>query len=235
MGECVNCYDLGCKVFFEIESLDLIFGYNPSEDFISKFLNEDQKKQCLLGIADSLTESGLLDKAFSYYLDIGVSENPETVQKLVDATKKESVSYKGSTYKTDKSPKVLLDDIIYDKYNLVYNKSTPAKILTAPDEFKEIFISVVEEYVSDFKEQKEWIIKNNAVWNLKPMIRYFNETDIFKNLEFTYENVRMAHAIADAYTSLGKKDEADRLYGFLESKGFRDISFSDLLERYHKP
>ncbi|NOQ38096.1 hypothetical protein GQ472_04360 [archaeon] len=235
MEECVDCYDLGCKVFSEIESLDLIFLDNPSEYFISKFLNEDQKKQCLLGIADCLTESGLLDKAFSYYLDIGVSESPETVQKLVDASKKESVSYKGLKYETDKSPKVLLDDIIYDKYNLVYSKSTPEKILTAPDEFKEIFISVVEEDISDFKEQKGWIIKNNAVWNLKPMIRYFNETDIFKNLEFTYENVRMAHAIADAYTSLGRKDEADELYSFLESKGFRDISFSDLLERYNKP
>ena len=235
MEECVDCYDLGCNVFSEIESLDLIFLDNPSEDFISKFLNEDQKKQCLLGIADCLTESGLLNEAFLYYLDIGVSENPEIVRKLVDATKKESIAYKGSTYETDKSPKVLLDDIIYDKYNLVYDKSTPAKILTAPDEFKEIFSSVVEGGVSDFKEQKEWIIKNNAVWNLKPMIRYFNETDIFKNLEFTYENVRMAHAIADAYTSLGKKDEADKIYDFLESKGFRDVSFSDLLESYHKP
>lgn len=235
MEECVDCYDLGCKVFSEIESLDLIFLDNPSEYFISTFLDENQKKQCLLGIADCLTDSGLLDKAFLYYLEIGVSENPEIVRKLVEATKKESISYKGSTYETDKSPKVLLDDIIYDKYNFLYDKSTPAKILTAPDEFKEIFSSVVEEDVSDFKEQKEWIIKNNAVWNLKPMIRYFNETDIFKNLEFTYENVRMALAIVDAYTSLGRNDEADKIYNFLESKGFKDISFLDLLESYHKP
>jgi len=235
MGKYVNCYDLGCKVFLEIESLDLIFGYNQSEDFISKFMDADQEKQCLLGIADCLTESGLLDKAFSYYLEIGVSENPEIVRKLVDATKKESVSYKGLKYETDKSPKVLLDNIIYDKYNFGYNKSTPPKIFTAPDEFKEIFSSVVEEDLDDFKEQKEWIIKNNAVWNLKPMIRYFNETDIFKNLEFTYENVCMAHVIADVYISLGRNDEADKIYNFLESKGFKDISFSDLLESYHKP
>ncbi len=224
-----NYYELGRIEFFEMEYC----AFNSPEllRYRHKHMNAEQEKQCFLGIADSATDSGLLDVAYLYYLFAGVSENPETVRKLIVAANKKEVLYDESGFKTDESPEDLLNSAIFREYIV-------EEILTAPDEFKKIYVSETEKKVQRMcQEVNERIAKGpEYFYDVDSIIRKFeNSRWSRKDIDTRYCMIKKTLAIADAYTSLGRKDEADELYNFLESKGFRDISFSDLLERYHKP
>jgi len=121
-------YDLGRDAFFGIE---VHYSYNP-EDYIQKYVNNsmdaDQIKQYLLGIIDSAIADDSLDVAFLYYLNIGVSENPETIKEMIKATKQEYVE-------TGKSLEDQLNEIKF----IINRKYDAEEISTAIDEFKEIY------------------------------------------------------------------------------------------------
>ncbi|MCK4927264.1 MAG: hypothetical protein KAS11_02265 [Candidatus Aenigmarchaeota archaeon] len=224
-----NYYELGRIEFFEMEYC--AFNSPKLLRYRHKHMNVEQEKQCFLGIADSATASGLLDVAYLYYLFAGVSENPEYVQKLiVAAANKKEVLYNELGFETDESPEDLLNSAIFREYIV-------EEILTAPDEFKKIYVSETEKKVQRmYQEVNERIAKGpEYFYDVDSLIRKFESMRWSrKNIDTRYCMIKKTLAIADAYVKIGKEDEADRLYDLIEPR-YKDMSFSDLLERYNKP